>query len=340
MKTPGNACMVLKLISKVAMSSESDSETAGPSCASTTRHIFETNTEASFRVAEKALVADYLANTTATADRHYSMKTPVNAFMVLKLISKVAMSSESDQKLDQAQALNLFYQHFPVTVDGQSIKKKDRLLIAGKHERFCYDKWRSQQGKMRRDYVIAHIPRREPTARKVEIYIERQNWEKNKVKVEDVLRYWRPSSNADTTRYNKAIMKLVKSQKWKGLYIASDPVKGRKVMTTRTFAKGEVACDCHCLPLSEKQWKTLLAATDEDEMGYLYFYKDASGKTCCIDAKTVPCPCHPEMDTFGRRINHSRKRRNIKGQLQQFEEDGKVWNVILFIAQRDIPVQE
>ncbi|XP_041715403.2 N-lysine methyltransferase KMT5A-like [Coregonus clupeaformis] len=289
MKTPGNACMVSKLISKVAMSSESDCETAGPSCAST---------------------------------------------------SYGTGALSSGQKLDQAQALNLFYQHFPVTVDGQSIKKKDRLLIAGKHERFCYDKWRSQQGKMRRDYVIAHFPRREPTARRVEIYIERQNWEKNKVKVEDVLRYWRPSSNADTTRYNKAIMKLVKSQKWKGLYIASDPVKGRKVMTTRTFAKGEVICDYHGLPISGKQGKKLLAATDEDEMGYLYFYKDVSGKTCCIDAKTVPCPCHPEMDTIGRRINHSRKRRNIKGQLQQFEEDGEVWNVILFIAKRDIPVQE
>ncbi|CAB1340597.1 unnamed protein product [Coregonus sp. 'balchen'] len=118
--------------------------------------VFETNTKASFTDAEKALVADYLAHTTATADRHYRLKTPVNAFMGLKLISKVAMSSESDsetvgpscastsygtgalsssQKLDEAQALNLFYQSFPVTIDGQSIKKKDRLLIAGRHER-------------------------------------------------------------------------------------------------------------------------------------------------------------------------------------------------------------
>ncbi|CAB1340589.1 unnamed protein product, partial [Coregonus sp. 'balchen'] len=203
--------MGLKLISKVAMSSESDSETACPSCAST-------------RYGTGAL--------------------------------------SSSQRLDEAQALNLFYQHFPVTVDGQSIKKKDRLLIAGRHERYCYDKWRSQQEKMRWDY----------------------NWEKNKVKVEDVLRYWQPSSNTDTTKDNKAIMKLVKSQKWKGLYIASDPVIGRKVMTTQTFAKGEVVCDYH------------------------------------------------EMDTIGRRINHSRKRSNIKGQLQQLEEDGNMWNVILFIA--------
>ncbi|CAB1340595.1 unnamed protein product [Coregonus sp. 'balchen'] len=321
----------------------------------------QTHTKDNFTDQEKALVADYLAHTTATADRHYRMKTPVNACMGMKLISKVAMSSESDsetagpsststsygrgtlsssQRLDEAQALNVFYQNFPVTIDGQSIKKKDRLLIAGRHERYCYDKWRNQQKKMRRNYVIAHFPRREPTARKVEIYIKRQNWEKNKVKVEDVLRYWQPSSNTDTKKDINAIMKLVKSQKWKGLYISSDPVKGRKVMTTRKFAKGEVVCDYHGLPLSGKQGKELLAATDEDEMGYLYFYKDVSEKTCCIDAKTVPCPCHPEKDTIGRRINHSRKRSNIKGQLQQLEEDGKVWNVILFIAQRDIPVQE
>ncbi|CAB1340598.1 unnamed protein product [Coregonus sp. 'balchen'] len=60
---------------------------------------------------------------------------------------------------------------------------------------------------MRWDYVISkmqlkytHFPRREPTARQVEIYIEWQNWEKNKVKVEDVLRYWQPSSKTDNKR--------------------------------------------------------------------------------------------------------------------------------------------
>lgn len=60
----------------------------------------------------------------------------------------------SSKKLDEAQTLKLFYEHFPVTIDGQSIKTKDRRLIAGTYERYCYDKWRSQQEKMRRDYVI------------------------------------------------------------------------------------------------------------------------------------------------------------------------------------------
>ncbi|XP_071210909.1 uncharacterized protein [Salvelinus alpinus] len=323
------------------------------------RKVFETNTKASFTDQEMSLVADYLAYTTATAKKHYRLKTTVNACMEMKLISKVAMSIESDEtagpscastrrkgalssskKLDEAQTLKLFYEHFPVTIDGQSIKKKDRRLIAGTYERYCYDKWRSQQEKMRRDYVIAHFPRRQPTASQVERYIERQNWEKNKVKVENVLCYWQPSINTDTPKDNKAIKKLVKSQKWKGLYIASDPDKGQKVMTTRPFAKGEVVCDYHGLPLSGKQGKELLEATENDEMGFLYFYKESSGKTYCIDAKTVPCPCHPEMDTIGRRINHSRKRSNIKGQLQQLEEDGNVWKIILFIALRDIQVQQ
>nr|XP_046192103.1 uncharacterized protein LOC124020853 isoform X3 [Oncorhynchus gorbuscha] len=322
--------------------------------------VLETNTKASFTDQEKSLVADYLAHKTATAEKHYCLKTTVNACMGMKLISKVAMSIESDsetagpscasrsrkgtlsssKKLDEAQTWKLFYEHFPVTIDGQSIKTKDRRLIAGTHERYCYDKWRSQQEKMRRDNVIAHFPRREPTASQVERYIERQNWEKNKVKVETVLCYWQPSINTDAPKYNKAIMKLVKSQKWKGLDIASDPDKGKKVMTTRPFAKGEVVCDYHGLPLSGKQGKELLEATENDEMGFLYFYKDSSGKTYCIDAKTVPCPCHPEMDTVGRRINHSRKRSNIKSQLQQLEEDGNVWNIILFIALRDIQVQQ
>ncbi|XP_029575553.1 uncharacterized protein LOC115166049 isoform X2 [Salmo trutta] len=275
------------------------------------RQVFETNTKASFNDPDKSLVADYLAHTTATADKHYRLKTTVNACMGMKLISKVAMSSESDEtagpscastrrkgalssskKLDEAQTLKLFYHHFPVTIEGQSINKKDRRLIAGTHERYCYDTWRSQQEKMRRNYVIAHFPRREPTASQVERCIKRQNWEKNKVKVEHVLSYWQPSSNTGTTK-DKAIMKLVKSQKWKGLHIASDPDKGRRVMTTRPFAKGEVVCDYHGLPLSGKQGKELLAATEKDEMGSLYFYKESSGKTCCIYAKTVPCPLPP-----------------------------------------------
>ncbi|XP_064815951.1 uncharacterized protein LOC135532300 isoform X2 [Oncorhynchus masou masou] len=321
--------------------------------------VLETNTKASFTDQEKSLVADYLAHKTATAEKHYCWKTTVNACMGMKLISKVAMSIESDEtagpscasrsrkgalssskKLDEAQTWKLFYEHFPVTIDGQSIKTKDRRLIAGTHERYCYDKWRSQQEKMRRDNVIAHFPRREPTASQVERYIERQNWEKNKVKVKNVLYYWQPSINTDAPKYNQAIMTLVKSQKWKGLDIASDPDKGKKVMTTRPFAKGEVVCDFHGLPLSGKQGKELLEATENDEMGFLYFYKDSSGKTYCIDAKTVPCPCHPEMDTIGRRINHSRKSSNIKSQLQQLEEDGKVWNIILFIALRDIQEQQ
>ncbi|XP_052362040.1 uncharacterized protein LOC118383411 isoform X1 [Oncorhynchus keta] len=124
------------------------------------RRVMETNTKASFTDQQKALVADYLAHTTATAEKHYRMKTPVNACLGMKLITKVAMSDESNietegpscastsrkgalsscKKLDEAQALKLFYEHFPVTIDGHSIKNKDRRLIVGMHERYCYDK--------------------------------------------------------------------------------------------------------------------------------------------------------------------------------------------------------
>ncbi len=31
-----------------------------------------------------------------------------------------------------------------------------------------------------------------------------------------------------------------------------------------------------------------------------------------IDAQTFPCECHPDIDTFGRRINHSSKRPKLK----------------------------
>jgi hypothetical protein len=58
--------------------------------------VLETNTKASFTDQEKSLVADYLAHKTATAEKHYCLKTTVNACMGMKLISKVAMSIESE----------------------------------------------------------------------------------------------------------------------------------------------------------------------------------------------------------------------------------------------------
>ncbi|KAK7918718.1 hypothetical protein WMY93_010002 [Mugilogobius chulae] len=60
------------------------------------------------------------------------------------------------------------------------------------------------------------------------------------------------------------------------------------------------------------------------------------GNRYCVDATDFPCPCHPTMETFGRRMNHSRKNPNVKPRVQdlQFPEGEKT--VIVFYAPRDI----
>lgn len=74
-----------------------------------------------------------------------------------------------------------------------------------------------------------------------------------------------------------------------------------------------------------------------DEPGYVFFFKDGQ-KDLSIDAQTFPCGCHPHMNTFGRRINHSSKMPNIKPFHCKMKINGEDKDVILFKALNDISV--
>ncbi|KAK1166325.1 hypothetical protein AOXY_G12936 [Acipenser oxyrinchus oxyrinchus] len=226
------------------------------------RRIFETSIKTGFTDAEKGLVADYLAHTTATAEKHY--------------------------------------------------------------------------------HVIDHFPCRQPSVSQIERYINRQEWKKNAIKAANVERAWLPASSTTSNPTLKLdnILKLIKTQVWKGQHIQQNSDKGKLVTTTRKFAKGELACDYHGIPRSHKEGLQLLQDSAKDEMGYLFFYTNTTGQKCCMDARTVPCPCHPELDTFGQRINHSKKKPNLKPVLKNWKIDNTVQDVIIFIATRDLAVGE
>ncbi|MGH0148508.1 UNVERIFIED_CONTAM: hypothetical protein FKN15_012660 [Acipenser sinensis] len=168
-------------------------------------------------------------------------------------------------------------------------------------EKACYDKWRDLQQKMRIKDVIDHFPCRQPSVSQIERYINRQEWKKNTIKADDVERAWWPASSTTSNPSLKLdnILKLIKTQVWKGLHIQQNSDKGKLVTTTRKFAKGELVCDYHSIPRSHKEGLQLLQDSAKDEMGYLFFYTNTTGQKCCMDARTVPCPCHPELDTFG-----------------------------------------
>ncbi|MGH0174227.1 UNVERIFIED_CONTAM: hypothetical protein FKN15_067615 [Acipenser sinensis] len=263
------------------------------------RRIFETSIKTGFTDAEKGLVADYLAHTTATAEKHYRLKTSETAVKGMELLRRIGSPSVSyeeascsggvplpqptraiaaaayvNQQIEEGKLLQIFLEAFPVFLEGEPPKKKDR-------ER--------------------HFPCRQPSVSQIERYINRQEWKKNTIKADDVERAWWPASSTTSNPSLKLdnILKLIKTQVWKGLHIQQNSDKGKLVTTTRKFAKGELVCDYHGIPRSHKEGLQLLQDSAKDEMGYLFFYTNTTGQKCCMDARTVPCPCHPELDTFG-----------------------------------------
>lgn len=70
-----------------------------------------------------------------------------------------------------------------------------------------------------------------------------------------------------------------------------------------------------------------------------YYYQTKVG---WFDAQKDRCDCHPEMSTYGRKINHSKKNPNLKPVLcqMQLNPGEKKSYVILFQAMRKIEVNE
>lgn len=58
-----------------------------------------------------------------------------------------------------------------------------------------------------------------------------------------------------------------------------------------------------------------------------------------MDAQTFPCVCHPQVDAFSRRINHSSKAANVKPFCCTLKFDGQQKEVVLFKALVEIPVE-
>lgn len=111
------------------------------------------------------------------------------------------------------------------------------------------------------------------------------------------------------------------------------------VVATKTFTRGSIVCDYHGEVVTAMEGEKILKSTQDNNNYYLFFFSSGE-KKLCIDAQTFPCKCHPDIETIGRKLNHSRKNPNVKPVhcLMQFPEGEK--DVILFRAMKDIPVDE
>ncbi|KAJ8015846.1 hypothetical protein DPEC_G00000600 [Dallia pectoralis] len=225
-------------------------------------------------------------------------------------------------------------------VSGKPPLKKARKELVGSHDKACYDKWRGLQRDLRIKYAIAHFPCRRPSEMQVKRYIDSQDWLINKISPKDVVSSWKPAEQTMEALDSPAILKLVRTQNWKGLLVKDDVRKGKTVMATRIFQKDEVVCDYHGTQISKAEGTKRLMATDQDAMGYIFFYRNSRGQARCIDAQTVLCPCHPDRATYGRLINHSRKNYNLKPIAATVQIDGKDQDIIYLKATRRIECDE
>ena len=103
-------------------------------------------------------------------------------------------------------------------------------------------------------------------------------------------------------------------------------------------AVGPVVCDYHGPVVSGKEGENIHKNTTGKETGYIFFFRNSKGQPMCIDAHSDRCHCHPDKRTFGRLVNHSKKKSNIKP--LHCVVEGEITDVILFIATKDLPVGE
>ncbi|XP_078791542.1 uncharacterized protein LOC144986865 isoform X2 [Oryzias latipes] len=313
------------------------------------RRAMETECAANLTDEQKSGKAHYLGHTDKVAQAHYRMRGPVrfvNMANVLQLGTEgTSDESEEDRWASRkrprpAETFGSFEQSFPVTLNGKPPNKVSRQEAGFSEDRSLYDRWRAQQFKMRETHLLGQWTRRPPTKGKVQRIIEKEQWHSNCPSAKSIIEKWQPPKK-EGVESNPKMKRLVETQKWKYLVVVEPSPKagkGKGVVITKNFPKNAILCDYHGEVISAAEGRKRMASKT-DGMGYVFFFKDRN-EDLCVDASNTSCPCHPDMETFGRLINHSKKRPNVRPVAcrMDFPEGARV--VIFFRAMRDLAVNE
>ncbi|XP_073672053.1 uncharacterized protein [Paramisgurnus dabryanus] len=161
------------------------------------RMAFETAAK-NLSEAHRSAVARLLGHPPETAEKHYRMRTPADAFLAQRVVEDIAAKASPgstsytsrEQRVDEKTAFEMLIQSFPVTLEGQPPKKPKRQELCGEHERHCYDRWRSEQLKLRESCALEHFGRRQPSVSGIEAWIQSQGWSSNLPKATMILSQW------------------------------------------------------------------------------------------------------------------------------------------------------
>ncbi|XP_041832394.1 uncharacterized protein LOC121634055 [Melanotaenia boesemani] len=296
---------------------------------------------------QKTGLAHYLDKVAITRPRdHYWMQEPeniVNTANLMHLLTQNSNESGHDQRrpaskrvreAPEEESFDQFQETFPVTLDGKPPKKFQRTAAGFRGDRAMYDRWRTLQFKMREKHLLAKWSRRPPTVPKIEKIIQKEQWLSNCPTAQAIMSKWSPPEKEEVES-SRALMKMVHTQKWKHLARAGE---GKGVVTTKSFPRNSIICDYHGELITGEEGRMRMAGRS-DRMSFSFFFK-AGSEELCVDAHDAPCSCHPDRETFGRLINHSKRHPNIRpvNCLMQFPEGPQ--HVIFFRAMRDLEVNE
>ncbi|KAJ8362136.1 hypothetical protein AAFF_G00393010 [Aldrovandia affinis] len=242
--------------------------------------------------------------------------------------------------MDLQEAYDKLIETHPVTVDGDVPDKAARRKVSPEHQQSLYNRWLKVKMRLRMQHVLSHFCRRLPKEERVSAWINKQGWRTNIPSAGRIVSEWKPSASVDGVMDSKRIQRLTRNQNWKGLLTKNIDGKGKGVVATRTFQAGEVVCDYHGQIATAQAGKNIHQSTSAEETGYMFFYTNSRQQNMCIDAHSPSCECHPGKETFGRLINHSHKKFNLKPRYYSAEIDGQEKDVILFFATKNIDVNE
>ncbi|KAG7500483.1 death domain-associated protein 6-like [Solea senegalensis] len=288
----------------------------------------------------KDFVADYLAQSTPVATKPYTVLTPqkpVATEMALENSSteqtpqEEVLPSPSDSRQQAAAGFAAIIEKFPVTKEGRPPSPKQLIKAGIPVKRGYYDKWRFIQVKVREAYLLSHFTQRKPSVLSVARLIKKEGWKNNHPKLKAVVQKWKPTPK--NTMDKTELVNNIKNQSWKGLTVKTFGDQKRVgVVATRHFAKGSIVCDYHGKIISAAKGRRLMKQS-QVQANSLFFFKDL-----CVDFHTFPCECHPDVDTFSRRINRSSHKPNLKPVHYVLEADEQ--DVILLQAITDIGVDD
>ncbi|KAG9265466.1 hypothetical protein AMEX_G21869 [Astyanax mexicanus] len=232
-----------------------------------------------------------------------------------------------------------FLDLFPVTVHATTPTSEE--IVGGGFDReslrYFRNKWRTVQREQRIQYILDKFKfRNRPAEARVRNLLLAENWSANCPSAMDVVTSWVPVKDHIKS---PDIIRRIQEQSWKGLCLKDfGPPKNKGVIATMPFSKGEVVCDYHGEYITQEEGNRRMEQLF-DEACYVFFFAGC-GEKVCIDAQHSPCQCHPHQDTFGRRMNHSRRSPNVKPHVFKLPlPEGTRWHPI-FLALKDIQVNE